>query len=134
MIEKNISDESLKNDPAYLEFLRNNPGNGFLKIRASAANEAVPISGIQIKVTKLIGNTNVVFFEGQTDGSGMINNISLPAPAAIASDEDVPQFTDYNVSATGSMQDLKEEYSVAICCGITVIQYISVTPMISEEI
>lgn len=134
MNELFYTDQRLQNDVAYQEFVRDNPSKGYLKIRASAANEAVPISGIKIKVSKLIGTNNVIFFEGETDYSGMINNIVLPAPQAAISDEVIPKFTDYDLTAKGSIQNIDDRYSISVCCGITVIQYINVTPIIYAEI
>ena len=43
-----VDDPILKNDSDFQEFLKNNPGRGYLKIRASAASEALPISGVDI--------------------------------------------------------------------------------------
>ena len=71
----NVDDLSLKSNELFQEFLRNNPGRGYLKIRATAASEALPVSGVSIVVSKKIGNDNIIFFTGQTDNSGMINGI-----------------------------------------------------------
>ena len=60
MVEKLYTDKSLQNDLAYQKFLKDNTGRGYLKIRASAANEAIPISGIKIKVSKVIGDNKIV--------------------------------------------------------------------------
>ena len=128
MVEKLYTDKSLQNDLAYQKFLKDNTGRGSLKIRASAANEAIPISGIKIKVSKVIGDNKIVFFQGETDYSGMINNIVLPAPPSIDNDEVAPNFTGYYVTATGSSQNVNQTFNISICCGITVIQYINVTP------
>ena len=81
-----------------------------------------------IKVTKDIGNYRVIFYEGKTDYSGMINDIVLPSPRRVSSDEIAPSFTDYNLQATGSSQDINLNYKISICCSITVIQYINITP------
>lgn len=126
------NDENLSTDAYFQEFLRDNPGKGYLKIRASAANEAIPITGIKIKVSKIIGDKIIVFYEGVTDSSGMINDIVLPAPAANLDDEVEPRFTDYNLDATGSTQNINLKYSISVCCGITVIQYINITPTSGE--
>lgn len=134
MNEKYISDKSLLDDKAYQDFLKENPSYGFLKIRASAANEAVPISNIKIKVSKEIGNNNVIFYEGITDESGMINNIKLPSPVKITSDLEKPKFTDYKLTAINEMENIDKEYTISICCGITVIQYINIIPKVSGEI
>ena len=63
MIEKFYTDEILKDDPLFKRFLMDNPTTGYLKVRASSANEAVPISGLNVKVYKDIGNYRVIFFE-----------------------------------------------------------------------
>lgn len=130
MNDVNVEDEVLKNDPSYQQFLQDNPGFGYLKIRASSINEAIPVSGINIRVSKVIGNNNVIFFEGATDNSGMINDIVLPAPKAITSDEEVPNFTEYKLEANS--KDINEEYTISICCSITIIQYINVIPKIGD--
>lgn len=122
------TDNLLDNDFDYQEFIKENPGKGYLKIRASAAYEAIPIEGIKVKVTKQIGNNVVVFYEGETDHSGMINNIVLPAPLKNTDDLIAPKFTTYDVIATGSTQDINKKFNVNIYCCITVIQYINVVP------
>ena len=128
MNEKNVMDSSVQNNPSYQRFVRENPNVGFLKIRASSANAAIPVSGIRIKVLKEIGGMNVIFFEGETDDSGMINDIRLPSPKGVLSDEDIPNHTEYELKAVGSVQNIEREFWVSIFPGITVIQYINVTP------
>ena len=103
---------------------------GYLKSRASSINEAIPASGINIRVSKVIGNNNVIFFEGVTDESGMINDIVLPAPRAITSDLEAPKFSEYKITATGP--NINQEYTISICCSITIIQYINVIPSIGD--
>jgi len=130
MNDINIGDPRLQMDPDYQKFVSDNPGKGYLKIRASSINEAIPASGINIRVSKVIGNNNVIFFEGATDESGMINDIVLPAPRAITSDLEVPNFTEYKLSAVGN--GINQEYTISICCSITIIQYINVIPSIGD--
>lgn len=132
MKELFYNDESLRNNPYFQDFLRDNPGKGYLKVRASAANEAIPISDVMIKVSKIIGDTKVIFFEGKTDYSGMINDIVLPAPRENSNDEIIPLFTEYTLEATGSNQNVDMKYSISVFCGITVIQYVNITPTTGE--
>lgn len=130
MNDINVDDPRLQSNVDYQNFIRDNPGRGYLKIRASSINEAIPASGINIKVSKVIGNNNVIFFEGATDLSGMINDIILPAPRAITNDLEVPKFSEYKITATGD--DINQEYTISICCSITIIQYINVIPSIGD--
>ena len=128
-----VTDDILKTDSNYLDFIKNNPGYSTLKVRASAANEAYPIQNVEITVSKIIGAYEVVFYEGKTDSSGMINNIILPSPKAIKSDMEVPEFTEYNLIAKDEANDFYKKYIFSVCCGITVIQYINITPKMMEE-
>ena len=130
MNDINIDDPRLQMDPDYQKFVRDNPGRGYLKIRASSINEAIPASGVNIKVSKVIGNNNVIFFEDVTDESGMINDIVLPAPRAITNDLEAPKFSEYKITATGP--NINQEYTISICCSITIIQYINVIPSIGD--
>ncbi len=132
MNEKYVMESSVQNDPSYQKFVRENPSVGFLKIRASSAYAAVPVSGIRVKVLKKIGEMNVIFFEGETDESGMINDIRLPSPKGVLSDEDVPSHTEYELKVNGSVQNIEREFFVSIFPGITVIQYINITPIMDE--
>ena len=51
----------------YPDFIKENSGNGKLKIRAYAASEALPVDGLNIIVSSVINNEEVVFFKGVTD-------------------------------------------------------------------
>ena len=133
MKEYNYNDESLLNVKELMDFKRDNPSNGYLKIRASSANEAVPVSELKIRVYKDIGDYRIVFFEGMTDYSGMINNIVLPSPIGISDDLIAPKFTEYKLEATNNL-GIKLIYDISICCSITVIQYINITPNYNEGI
>ena len=94
-----VSDERLKSYKPYNDFLNENKGIGYLKIRAFTASEAVPIVNLNITVTKEIGEYDVIFFEGVIDSSGMINDIALPACDRSISNLEVPSCAVYNVSA-----------------------------------
>ena len=76
----NIYDENYTNTDSYQKFLEENPGRGTLRIKASAASEAIPISGLKIVVSKEIDDDIIIFFEGYTDESGLIERISLHHP------------------------------------------------------
>ena len=69
-----------KNQISYEDFLEQNPKTGFLKIQASWAQQAVPISGLWIHVAQEFMGERVLFFEGKTDPNGIIDGIVLPAP------------------------------------------------------
>ena len=130
----NINDEDFVKTKAYQDFLVSNPSNGFLKVRAFAANQAIPISGLKVVVTKNIGNNNVVFFEGYTNESGVIEKISLPAPKLDLNNLDIPKSASYEIATTYLKDNTSELYKVNIYENIYVIQNISIVPNMNLEI
>ena len=52
----NYIDESFTNTKSYQDFIKENPTEGYLKIRAYAASQAIPISGLNIIVSKITIN------------------------------------------------------------------------------
>ena len=57
---KNINDTNMQ----YQNFRRNNMGTGGLKIRAYAASEAVPISGLKIVVSTVFFMMDILIVQG----------------------------------------------------------------------
>lgn len=126
-----VNDVNFTNSELYQNYLRRNPGIGYLMIRASAAGGAIPISNLDVTVSNMIGDTKVIFFNGKTDSSGMIEKISLPAPPDDQSDLEVPVTTIYDVEA---VYDGKEyAYKVNMYNGIFVLQNINIVPKVLER-
>lgn len=124
----NINDQEFVNSEIYQNFLRANPSQGFLKIRAYAASQALPVVGLKIVVSKIIDNNRVIFFEGNTNESGIIERINLPAPRLDPNNLDAPSSTTYEITATYEGENLTNIYRVNIYENIYVIQTISVVP------
>ena len=114
-----INDEKLKNSDFYRKFMENHPGKGNLKIHAYAASEALPVSGLHIVVSTNIDNNKVIFFDGVTDSSGMIQTLSLPTPSLEISNLEVPVGTIYYIETDNIT------YSVNLYDGICVVQNIN---------
>ena len=124
----NVNDENFVNSQVYQDFLRANPSEGYLKIRAFAASQAIPISGLNIVVSKVIDNNNVIFFEGVTNESGVIEKITLPAPKLSESNLVAPNGIVYDITATYTNNNISGVYKVNIYEGIYVVQTISIVP------
>lgn len=124
----NINDQEFVNSTTYQNFLDENPGRGRLRIRANSASEAVPVSGVEIVVSKIIDNNNVIFFEGVTNESGVIERISLPAPLTDPNNLDVPNTTSYDVKATYTPNNFSLLTSVNMYDDVCVIQIINIAP------
>ena len=110
------------NPMEFTSFSLENTGIGKLKIRAYAANEALPVEGLHIVVTSKIDDKDVIFFDGKTDSSGLIEVIELPAPK---NDDNmiIPKTTTYMI-----IVDSKDKYVVDMYDGICVVQNINYVP------
>ncbi len=127
----NFNNEAYQNTESYQKFIQANPSNGYLKIRASAASQALPISGVKIVVSKIIDGNNIIFFEGVTDSSGVIERITLPAPKLSSNDLTTPPSTTYDIKATYEKDKLDAIYKVNIYENIYVVQTINIVPTLN---
>lgn len=122
----NVTFEEFKNLPVYQTFIKENPSTGILKVQVFTADQAIPLPDTQIYITKQIGDYNVLFFQGMTDSSGVIDNIVLPAPSGDFNLEDFipPNYTTYELVA--SNEKLKEirQYQISMFGDVKVLQYI----------
>ena len=112
----------------YKDFINKNNSKGVLNIRAYAANAAIPISGLNVTVFKIIDNQKVIFFEGATDNSGIINQVLLPTPTISNNNQEIPLSQDYDISAVYESQKLV--FKVLVYSGIQVNQNINIVPQI----
>lgn len=118
---------------SYEQFLEENPAIGFLKVQASRAQKAIPISGMRIIVAQNFNGLRVLFFEGQTDADGIISSIDLPAPpqSEFLTPESATHGAVYQVYA--AHPDFQPEYyEVEIFEGVTAI--LPVTPKLAGEV
>ena len=125
----NVNDKDFLNSELYRSFINQNPGIGFLKIRAYAASGAVPISGLSVVISKDIGGNKVIFFEGVTNESGVIERISLPVPRMSSDNMIAPVISTYDINTTYEGEN--RLYKVNVYDDIYVVQNINVTPNIS---
>ena len=127
----NFNDENFKTTDIYKQYIASNTGIGYLKIRAYAASQALPISNLKIVVSKNIGNNNVIFFEGETNTSGVIEKITLPAPEANTDDLVIPNSTTYDIKATYEPDNTTSIYHINIYDNIYAVQTINIVPTMS---
>lgn len=130
MFDKNFLESNL-----YQKFANENPGKGGLKIRAYAASEAIPISGLKVEVSTIFEENKIIFFDGFTNESGVIERIVLAAPK---SDEDnliIPSKRVYEIRATYEKENVTQIYHVNVYPDICIVQTINIVPpMIRKEI
>ena len=122
------NDKKFLESEAFKEFIKNNPSKGYLNIRAYAANQAIPVSGLKVIVSKDIDNNKVIFYEGLTDNSGLINSISLPAPSINKDDTLIPNVIKYDVEAKYEKDNIDLFFKINIYSNINVYQNINIVP------
>lgn len=64
----------------YAAFRASNPRSGFLRVQAFAGPQTIPVPGAQVLVTRDFADGTRRFAAGQTDQSGILDGIILPAP------------------------------------------------------
>ena len=128
----NINDQNFINSEIYKNYIKDNPTNGYLKIRAFAANQAIPISNLNVKVSKNIDNNNVIFFEGTTNSSGIIEKITLPTPQLDPNNLDKPNSATYDIIATYKNDNTNIIYKVNMYENVYVLQEININPSMGE--
>lgn len=122
----NITDSNFISTIVYKNFMIENTGKGILNIRASFANQALPITNLKVVVSKEIENYNVIFYEGVTNISGLIGKISLPTPPKENDDLIAPKTTTYKITAVYNNREYT--YVVNMYDGICVVQNINIVP------
>lgn len=128
-----ISYEEFKNLDLYEDFIRENPDMGNLKVQVFTAYGAIPVADTEILITKDIEEYRVVFFRGNTDSSGIISNISLPAPVTVtsATPDVVPGYTIYDMTAVHAGYETLKTYTIGMFGGVNIIQYVKMIPEIN---
>lgn len=122
----NIKDSNFISTIVYKNFMIENTGRGILNIRASFANQALPITNLKVVVSKEIENYNVIFYEGVTNISGLIGKISLPTPPKENNDLIAPKTTTYKITALYNNREYT--YVVNMYDGICAVQNINIVP------
>lgn len=124
----NINDTLFINSDIYKDFMARNPSRGNLRIRAYAASGAIPISNLKIVVRTKYNSNFIIFYEGVTNESGLIDGISLPAPKLNPDNIDAPEAIVYEIVATYIPNDETNIYRVNIYENVCVVQTINIVP------
>ena len=115
--------EEFKKTEVYSNFVKEHKGSGNLKIRAFTTNEALPVGDVHVIVSSLYENEKIIFFDGYTDESGMISDISLPTTIINNDNLIVPIYTQYEIEAFFGESKIND-YKVLMYDGVCVIQNI----------
>ncbi len=120
------------NEPpeTYQQFMDRNNQTGHLKIQAFAAKQTIPVDKVHIKISRKFTDEEKTFFEGETNSSGIIENIELPAPAEALSEKpsDTIPYSTYDVSASHPNFSLKFPPNVQIFSNTKAILPVRLVP------
>ena len=130
-----INLEDFRKNSLYNDFSLKNPDIGYLTVESFTAYEGMPVSDTDIVIVKDIGDYRVVFFKGKTNSSGIINNIPLPAPLTVGTNEPnkIPEYTSYDMVAIHEGYETIKRYAIGMFGGVDIIQYVKMIPE-KEEI
>lgn len=125
-----ISLEEFQKTEAYQEFIKENPNIGTLKVQVFTADQAIPVADADIYITKQIGNDNVLFFQGVTNSSGIIDDIKLPEPAGNIEVEkyEIPKYTIYDLTVRSNTYNDTKKYRISMFGGVKILQYVKIVP------
>ena len=122
----NINDENFINSDIYKSFIKENPVNDWNIYKTKEASNEIGL------LAEFIESIIIIFYDGFTDTSGVIEKIVLSAPRLTSDNLDVPSKIVYDIKATypNNLVDLK--YQVNIYEDIFVIQNINIVPEASS--
>jgi hypothetical protein len=123
-LEYYFDSEEFKDSSIYKNFININDSNGILKIEASTASGAYPLVGVSIVISKMLDGNKVIFYEGKTNDSGIIESIILPTRSIKGEINEASDilFTTYDLDAYYEEFNVSKKYDVSIFDNVKVIQ------------
>lgn len=120
-----------KNENTYENFMLKNPKTGTLKVQVFTANQALPISNVDIIVSKEFDGGTKVFYKVKTDQNGIIDGMILPAPDKDLSEQpsDIQPFALYDIFANHPNYVQEKDLQAQVFDGIKSIQSFNMVPI-----
>lgn len=121
---------SVEQFPSEADFLRRNPESGFLRVQVFAANQAFPIPNATVVVSKHFPAEDCIFFKTQTDASGIMSRITLPAPDRLLADAPsaMQPYATYDVRVTHPLFTEVHLVDVAVFDSVETVQNVEMIP------
>lgn len=120
--------------PSEADFLKKNPESGFLRVQVYAANQAFPIPNAAVVVSKRFAEETCVFFRAQTDASGIMTRITLPAPDRLLSDSPsaMQPYSTYDIVVTHPLFTEVHIHDIAVFDSVETVQNVEMIPCIPD--
>ena len=87
---------------------------------------------MKIIIKTIFEGKEIIFFEGETNNSGLIDKIKLPTPKVVLDNLVIPQEIIYEVEAIYQQDNINKTYKISMYEGICVVQNINVQPRTLE--
>lgn len=126
--------DDFKNMDIYEDFKKKNPLLGMIKVQVTTASGSLPLEDVSIEIYKDIGEYDVLFFQGKTNSSGIIDSILLPAPGKVPIGSlEIPEYAVYTMNVFKEGFDSLKKYSFAVYGGVEVLQNIVMNADVNIE-
>ena len=118
----------------YDAFIQRTPGRGSIKIQASMGNQAYPVPGVKITISKDFTDGTHIFHTAETDEDGIVDDLMLPAPASADSQQPdesqnpINPFAVYTIFAEKDGFRPEEYIQVPVFDGVKSIQPVRLIP------
>ena len=90
------------------------------------------MKGLKVIISTQYLNNRIIFFEGETNESGLIEKIPLPTPKNNSNNLDVPKYIVYQVNVVYEKENINSVYSVNMYDGVCSVQNVNVLPSTLE--
>lgn len=87
---------------------------------------------MKIIIKTIYKGYEIIFFEGQTDSSGLINKVKLPTPKIVLDNLVIPKEIIYEVEAIYPRDNIDKTYKISMYEDVSVVQNINVSPKTLE--
>ncbi len=109
-------------------------GEGFIIVWVVTADEALPIAGATVVISRIVNGEQILQGIGQTDISGRTRSFALPAPSASMSQspENPTPFARYDISVTAEGFAHARYTNVPVFDGIQSVQRVDLVPVTGD--
>lgn len=112
------------------------PETGYIRVKVSSSNQALPVKGAGITISKNIDSQNYVIHQETSDRSGLTRNLPLPAPDDQSSmtpgGNGTPRFAVYDmlVQRDGYVPVIYR--SIPVFSGVVTVQPVQMVPQTAD--
>ena len=87
---------------------------------------------MRIIVKTRFEDNDLIFFEGETNSSGLINKVKLPTPKVVLDNLVIPKEIIYEIEAIYPRDNIDKTYKISMYEDVCVVQNINVPPKTLE--